>query len=347
MFTRSPKIAPKVALVAGTAMVALQTAPAFAEGTNVGTIITNTATVDYQVGGVNQTDVTASDSFAVDRKVNFTVVRSSATTTTVVPGQTNAVIAFDVTNLSNDTIDLALAVSQATSDNFNADNVTIYLDEGNGQFDGTEAPITFIDEIAEDQTVRVLVVGDIALTRTNGQVANLTLSATARSGGAAGTQGSVITRTPGANTTGVETVLADGTGVEDSANDGVFSASGSFTVSAATLTVTKTSRVLNDPISGTTEPKAIPGAEIEYCVVVRNAAGSAMATNVTITDPLPTDLTFNATFGIRVNGTSDGSGNCNSDGSAGGSFAAGSVTGTLSDIAGGQERTLYFRATIN
>ncbi len=335
------------ALAAGTAMIALQTAPAFAEGTNVGTVITNTATVDYQVGGVNQTDIVASDSFSVDRKVNLTVALASATTTTVVPGQTNAVITFDVTNLSNDTIDLSLAVTQAAGDNFNADNVTIYLDDGNGVFDGTEEQITFLDEVVEDATVRVMVVGDIALARTNGEVANLTLAATARSGGTADSQGAVITPTSGSNTSGVETVLADGAGASDSANDGVFSANGSYTVSAATLSVSKTSRVLSDPVNASTNPKAIPGAEIEYCVVVRNAAGSATATNVTITDPLPTDLTFDAGFGIRINGSSDGSGNCNSDGTAGGSFAGGSVTGTLSDIAAGQERTLYFRATIN
>jgi uncharacterized repeat protein (TIGR01451 family) len=344
MMNRRSKLA---ALTAGTAMIALQTAPAVAEGTNAGTTITNTATVDYRVGGVDQTEIVAADSFDVDRKVNFVVTRVSDPTTTVVPGQTNAVIAFDVTNLSNAAIDIALAVSQASGDDFDAGNVAIYLDDGNGTFEGTETPIAYIDEIAEDATVRVLVVADIDLARTNGQVANLVLAGTARNGGGAGSQGAVTTSTPGANTAGVETVLADDIGAQDGDNDGVYGASGSYTVSAATLSVSKTSRVISDPINNTTNPKAIPGAEIEYCVVVGNAAGSATATNVTITDPLPGDLTFDATFGIRVNGTSDGSGNCNQDGSAGGTFSAGAVTGTLTDIAGGQERTLYFRATIN
>jgi uncharacterized repeat protein (TIGR01451 family) len=177
--------------------------------------------------------------------------------------------------------------------------------------------------------------------------ASLILEGTAHEGGAAGSQGAVITSTAGANTAGVETVLADDTGAQDSDNDGVFGATGSYTVSAATLSVSKTSRVISDPVNATTNPKAIPGATIEYCVVIGNAAGSATATNVTVTDPLSTDLTFDGAFGIRLNGTSDGAGNCNPDGAAGGSFTGGAVTGTLNNIGAGEERTLYFRATIN
>ncbi|MBU7581011.1 MAG: DUF11 domain-containing protein [Porphyrobacter sp.] len=335
------------ALAAGTAMVALQTAPAVAEGTTAGTTITNTATVDYRVGGVDQTEIVASDSFDVDRKVNFLVTRVSAPTTTVVPGQTNAVIAFDVTNLSNAAIDLALAAAQVSGDDFNVNNVAIYLDDGNGTFEGTETAITYLDEIAEDATVRVLVVADVALTHNNGEIADLVLSATAREGATPGAAGSVIASSSGANSAAVETVLADGAGADDGASDGVFGASGSYTVSAATLEVTKTSRVISDTVNAATNPKAIPGATIEYCVLVDNAPGSATATNVTITDPLPGDLTFDSTFGIRINGTGDGAGNCNQDGTAGGSFSAGTVSGTLSDIAAGEARTLYFRATIN
>jgi uncharacterized repeat protein (TIGR01451 family) len=335
-----------VALAAGTAMIALQTAPAVAEGVTAGTPITNTATVDYRVGGVDQTDVVATDTFDVDRKVNFVVTRVSDPTTTVSPGQQDAVIAFDVANLSNDTIDLVLSASQLGSDAFDADNVTIFVDDGNGTFDGGDTATTLIDQIAEDATVRVFVVSDIALSRANGDNAALRLSATAHDGLTAGVQGAVLTTTPGADTDGVETVLADGAGVEDSTNDGVFTAEGSYTVFAATLTVTKASRVLSDGISAT-DPKAIPGALIEYCIVVGNGSSSATATNVIVTDVLPADLTFDGTFRIRVNGTIDGTGNCLDDGVPGGTFTGGTVSAPVSDVSAGQTRTAYFRATIN
>lgn len=335
-----------VALAAGTAMIALQTAPAAAEGVTAGTVITNTATVDFRVGGVDQTDVVATDTFEVDRKVNFVVTRVSDPTTTVSPGQQDAVIAFDVANLSNDTIDLVLSASQLGSDAFDADNVTIYVDDGNGTFDGGDTATTLIDQIAEDATVRVFVVSDIALSRVNGDVAALRLSATAHDGLTVGVQGTVLTTTPGADTDGVETVLADGAGVGDSTNDGVFTAEGSYTVFAASLTVTKASRVLSDGISAT-DPKAIPGAVIEYCIAVANGSASATATNVIVTDVVPADLTFDGTYGIRVDGTLDGSGNCVDDGVSGGAFTGSTVSAPLSNVSASQTRTVYFRATIN
>lgn len=334
------------ALAAGTALIALQTAPAFAAGTNVGTTVTNTAAVDYQVGGVQQTQATASTSFTVDRKVNLTVTLVGGPTTSVVPGQTGAVNTFDVANLTNETIDAVLAVTQAGSgDNFNASNVRIFVDDGDGVYDAGDTQSTFIDEIAEDATMRVFVVSDIPLGRANNDLANLTLSATAHAGGASGSQGAVLAATSGANTSGVDTVLADGAGSDDSANDGVFSARGGYSVTAASLTVTKTNRVLQDPVNGSTNPKAIPGAQVEYCVAVSNAAGSALAANVVVTDVVPADLTIVA-GSIVVNGTLDGSNNC-TGGSAGGSVSGQTVTAPLSDIAGGQTRTASFRVTIN
>jgi uncharacterized repeat protein (TIGR01451 family) len=335
-----------VALAAGSAMLALQTAPAVAEGTSAGTVITNTATVDYRVAGVDQTDLTAQSQITVDRKINVLVNRVSDPTTSVVPGQADAVIAFDVSNLSNATIDLVIAATQASSgDDFDVTGLTLYRDDGEGVFDAGDTVTTLLDEVAEDAVVRVFVVSDTPLSQANGDIANLFLSATAHEGGQASTQGSVITATSGGNTSGVDTALADGAGQDDSANDGVFTARGSYTVSAATLTVAKTNRVLDDPVNGTTDPKAIPGATVEYCIAVSNAAGSATATNVVVTDVLPGDLSF-VTGSIRVNGALDGSNNC-TGGDPGGSIAGSTITAPLSDIAGDETLTASFRATIN
>ena len=335
-----------VALASGTAMIALQTAPAVAEGTNAGTVITNTVTVDYRVGGVEQTERTAQSQFTVDRRVNVLVNRVSDPTTVVVPGRSEAVIAFDVSNLSNDTIDVVLAATQASSgDNFDATGVTIYRDDGDGVYDAGDTATTLLDEVAEDAVVRVFVVSSIPLDRVNGDVANLFLSATAHAGNTPGTQGGVLTATSGPNTSEVDTVLADGAGSDDNANDGVFSARGSYTVSAASLTVTKTSRVIADLVNGTTNPKAIPGATVEYCIAVRNAASSATATDVVVTDVVPADLTI-VTGSVRVNGGLDGSNNC-TGGNPGGSVSGQTISAPLDDIAASATRTASFRATIN
>ena len=77
-------------------------------------------------------------------------------------------------------------------------------------------------------------------------------------------------------------------------------------VQTAALTITKTSRVVMDPFNGTTDPKAIPGATIEYTVRIDNA-GPATATSVTVTDDLSTEIgagtvAFDATAYSGVSG---------------------------------------------
>jgi uncharacterized repeat protein (TIGR01451 family) len=58
--------------------------------------------------------------------------------------------------------------------------------------------------------------------------------------------------------------------------------------STATLTVVKTSTIVSDPINGTTNPKAIPGAVVRYTVTITNTGTAAVdASTVVVTDPLP------------------------------------------------------------
>lgn len=52
------------------------------------------------------------------------------------------------------------------------------------------------------------------------------------------------------------------------------------------LTISKTSSVVSDPTNGTTDPKAIPGATMRYCILVSNA-GSGTATIINVNDNLP------------------------------------------------------------
>jgi uncharacterized repeat protein (TIGR01451 family) len=57
------------------------------------------------------------------------------------------------------------------------------------------------------------------------------------------------------------------------------------------LSLAKISSVISDPFNNTTNPKAIPGAVVQYSVTVTNAGASA-ATGVAISDPLPANTTF-------------------------------------------------------
>jgi uncharacterized repeat protein (TIGR01451 family) len=337
-------------------LAALAATPAYAAGTAAGSTITNTVQVNYQVGGVAQNAVSASDTFTVDRKINLTVAEVGSSTTSVSPGQLAAVTTFTVTNLSNATLDFALAATQQTggagahsnTDNFDVSNVKIYVDtNSNGVYDpGTDTQVTYLDELAADGAKTVFVVADIPLGRATNDVAAVTLTATGREGGSAGSQGIALVQTTTANTAGMDTVFADGAGATDAARDASYSAKDDYTVLAAALSATKTSKVISDPFNGTTNPKMIPGAVVEYCIAVSNAAGSATATSVALTDVLPTATTYQSSFGILLNGTVT-SGACNADGVAGGSFASGTVSGTLASVVAADTRTLVFRVTIN
>ncbi len=69
----------------------------------------------------------------------------------------------------------------------------------------------------------------------------------------------------------------------------------------ATLTVVKTSLVISDPVNGTTNPKAIPGAVVQYAVTVTNTGTAAVdASTVVVTDPLPSGVALAVTAPVVV-----------------------------------------------
>ena len=338
------------------ATAALAATPAWAAGTTAGTVVTNNVSLTYKVGGVDQTAVTTSDSFKVDRKVNLTVVEAAAGTVSVSPGQQSVITAFDVTNASNAKLDFTLGVTQLDggtaahggTDNFDVTGVTIFVDTNdNDSFDsGTDQQLSYLDEIAADDTKRVFVRVNVPLGRSTADVAGIRLTATAAEADTVGSAGAAVTQTTGANTINVDTVFADGNTGGNVARDGAHFAEDDFTVFAAALTAAKTSRVISDPFNNTTNPKMIPGAVVEYCVAVSNAADSATASNVSISDTVPANTSYLAAFGIKINGTLTGS-TCNADGASGGTYSAGVVSATLDDIDGGSAKTLVFRVTVN
>ncbi len=64
-------------------------------------------------------------------------------------------------------------------------------------------------------------------------------------------------------------------------------------VSTAILVIQKTSTVISDPVNGTANPKAIPGAIIEYAITVRNEGNRAVDSNrLEILDLMPAEMAF-------------------------------------------------------
>ena len=354
-------------LLAGASGIALSafgaTSAAFAAGTASGSTISNTATVSYSVGGVGQPTVSNTpNTFVVDRKVVFRVDETApVATTTVAPGQTAAVTTFTVSNTSNATMDFGLAITQqaggagahSNTDNFDVTAPGLFADtNGNGTYEaGTDLAITFLDEVLADTSRTVFVVANVPAGRVTGDVAAVTLTGQARDGGVAAVQGAISASTAGANTAGVDTVLAD-TAYDalNAASDGLGVAKDDYTVLTAALTVNKVNRVIEDPINtiaggNAANAKMIPGATIEYCIIIANGAGGGTATGISVSDPVPATLSIIASS-LRINGTAT-AGVCNANGVAGGSVAGQTVSsGTLNNVAAGANVTVYFQATI-
>ncbi|MFM7403204.1 MAG: CshA/CshB family fibrillar adhesin-related protein [Erythrobacter sp.] len=59
------------------------------------------------------------------------------------------------------------------------------------------------------------------------------------------------------------------------------------------LILSKTSTVISDPVNGTSNPKAIPGAVIEYMITLRNAgSGRPDSSSISLTDIMPSRMSF-------------------------------------------------------
>lgn len=356
-------------ILAGVSLTALVLAPmpALAQatppnGTTAGTTITNEVSVAYQVGGVQQTAVTDTDEFTVDRRVNLVVAQEGNTTTSVDAGQADAVTTFTVTNTTNAVMDFRLAASNrvgGTSANGGTDtiqvtNLRIFRDSNDdGVLDSADEEVTYLDEIGANDTVRVFIVADIPdASAAPGAVAGVRLTATAREGGTADEEGLAVTQSDDPNTAGVDTVFGDTNANGNIARDGISFAEDDYTIRDANLGVVKISRVVSDPFNDVTNPKAIPGAVVEYCIVVTNPVGSATATSVTVTDEVPASMDFDTSFDPVIGGTSVNlvTSTCDpADGTAdANAYDSGTriVTGDLGTVSPGATETVIFRATI-
>lgn len=61
----------------------------------------------------------------------------------------------------------------------------------------------------------------------------------------------------------------------------------------AVLAVEKTSTVISDPVNGTTNPKLVPGAIVEYAIRVRNFGSSSVdSSSIVIIDEMPANIAF-------------------------------------------------------
>ena len=321
---------------------------AFAQNTASGTSISNTATVNYSVSAIVQTPVTASTSFTVDTVVNLNV--TGGTSVNVTPGQTAAVTVFTLTNTSNITSNFSFAQTNQAGDQFDVTNIAVRVDaNANGTYEPATDVGTSVAGLARNASVTVFILGDIPGTAVNTNTSIVRLTATAinpaTSAAWAPDAGPDVQGGP------AQIVVAS---VSAFAQD-------TYVVSSAALAVSKTSTVVSDPFNLAVNPKAIPGAVMEYAIAVSNT-GAQPATLQSVSDPIPANTTFlagqytgardvsiqvgaaPATFCIAEAGGTDS----NADGcvrTAGGALTVGAPA--ITTVAAASSVTLRFRVTIN
>ena len=125
-----------------------------------------------------------------------------------------------------------------------------------------------------------------------------------------------------------------------------------YTCQPGNLAVSKISTVLSDGVS-TTNPKAIPGAILRYCITIANA-GPITASNVVMSDVVPSDLTFisgtmatGTSCGTAVTAEDDNNVGADESDTDGMSISGSTVSGVTPSMLAGASFAMVFNATIN
>lgn len=118
------------------------------------------------------------------------------------------------------------------------------------------------------------------------------------------------------------------------------------------LVVTKTSTILSDPVNAS-NPKAIPGSVLRYCILVSNP-GTLAGNSIAATDLLPAGITY--TPGTARSGANCAASSTIEDDDAigadesdpyGAAFQAGTLSATATTLAAGASFAITFDAVLN
>lgn len=306
---------------------------AWALGTPAGTPIANDVSVSWSVGPGATFTANASVQFLVDELVQVTVTLQSVSPLAVTSPDTDRQLAFLLTNTGNGNESFALALDAAqVGDQFDPANARIYVDTNGSTayepgVDQLYTPTVNDPALAPDGTAWVFALCDIPPARPNGDLGNVSLSATSTTATGVGT----IVLGGGDGGTDLVIGLGGGTGA----------GLGSYQVNDLAVNVVK-SAVVSDLGGGSTP---VPGSTITYALVV-TVVGTGSVANLVITDPLPPFTSYVA-GSLQLDGAPQSDAVDGDFGDFGGT-TANQVTVVLGSAAGGSaSRTINFAVTIN
>lgn len=302
MESASRSLAPVATWLRGASMLcALCTlsGPAYAAGTAVGTLIENTASVDFTQAGAQQTTTSNTVSFLVAERIDVVVTLRSGQVV-VTAGDTDRALLFTVTNTGNGSETFGLTMNSVVAgDDFDPVPTLpdwIFFDtDGSGDFNvGDVAYSAGVNDptLAADESVDVLLVNNIPGNVADGNLGRSELAATAVTG--SGLAGTVFA---GQGDAGVDAVIGT--------TGGTGSVFGEYLVDDVAINVVK-SQAVSDPMGGTAP---VVGATITYTIAVE-VVSSGTATAATINDVVPTWSTFSPNSitlnGVAITDATDG-----------------------------------------
>ena len=251
-----------------------------AAGTPVGTLVENTATVDYTLAGADYSVVSNTTTFFVAERIDVDVTLASGQVT-VPAAATGQALLFTVTNTGNGSESFSLVVdSLLAGDDFDPEPAipSIYFDsDSSGDFNigdvaysaGSNDPV-----LAADESIDILVVNNIPANVLNGQLGRSQLRATSLTG--SGNPGDVYAGLGDGNT---DAVIGTTGGTDSDV--------GEYVVQDVVISIRK-SQLVTDP-SGGNEP--VTGATLTYTLIVE-VTSAGTATGSAVRDVIPTFSTY-------------------------------------------------------
>ena len=302
---------------------------AYAAGTLAGTDIQNIATATYDSGSGPVDIQSNAVVIKVDELLEVTLTNTDPGDVITTNGAQNVVLTYRVTNNGNGPEAFTLTPTVAVGgDNFDPTLVQIVLDtNNNGVYDpgvdtvyvaGTNDPV-----LTPDQSTNVFVITNVPATQSNGDLADVRLTATAVTG-----SGAPGTSFAGAGEGGGNAVV----GASGADSDDI----GTLLVEAASVTLTKSATTL-DPFGGST---AVPGSIVTYTLVA-TVTGNGNLANLAINDPIPAGTQYVAGSMTAQAATLTDAADADA-----GNFNGTRINVALGTVPAGQTRTVTFKARI-
>lgn len=277
---------------------AMFSASAFALGTEASSKISNTATVSFKNNGTDKSVVSDPAIFYVDEIINVNVTAANSNSN-VTNGDQNVALSYTVTNTGNGSEAFALSQSINTANNslsLDLNDLTIYYTAtpNPGVFDATDVNTKIYNDdivIGSDEEITVYIVTNVPNTAVVDDKSELVLTA--------------ISQTEGANSAALGDVLAGkgDTNADNVAISAVVAVNQGRDSDNAELKVTdydptqilevsidKSILGVSALVNNVAIEKNIPGAMVTYFIKV--TVKNATATELSISDIIPTDMTY-------------------------------------------------------